>query len=142
MTSSSIAEETSRGGHSLDEDVRRALSSFPFIELGVLFGSQATHRASAGSDVDVAVLGASPLGVDERIAIAAAIAEATGRPVDLVDLAAVPEPLLGQIVLHGRRLVGSESAWARLIVRHLFDEADFIPYQRRILSERLAAWIR
>ena len=45
------------------------------------------------------------------------------------------EPLLGE-VLKGRRLLGSDTSYARLITRHLLDAADFLPYRERILSER------
>ena len=67
-------------------------------------------------------------------------AERTGRPVDLIDLKVVAEPLLGQIVRHGRRLLGSDSAYGQLISRHLFEQADFMPYRSRVLAERWAAW--
>jgi hypothetical protein len=69
------------------------------------------------------------------------IAEATGRPVDLVDLGTAGEPLVGAILAGGRRLVGSDEAYARVLVRHLFDQADFLPYRERILAERRKAWI-
>ena len=52
----------------------------------------------------------------------------------------VAEPLLGQIVRHGRRLLGSDSAYGQLISRHLFEQADFMPYRARVLAERRAAW--
>jgi len=73
--------------------------------------------------------------------IIAALAESTGRPIDLIDLKAVAEPLLGQIVRHGRRLMGSDGAYGRLISQHLFEQADFMPYRNRVLAERRAAWI-
>ncbi len=125
----------------IDARLREALARFPAIHLALIFGSFATGRAGAASDVDVAVMADTPLSVEDRLALIAAIADYTGRAVDLVDLATVTEPLLGQIIRHGRRIVGSSSAHARLITRHLLDEADFMPYRRRILSERRAAWI-
>ena len=45
------------------------------------------------------------------------LAEALGRPVDLIDLRSVGEPLLGQILAHGVRLRGSASAQAALVNR-------------------------
>lgn len=51
------------------------------------------------------------------------------------------EPLLGQILTHGRRVVGSDAERAELIRRHLFDVADFLPYVERMLHERRRAWI-
>lgn len=75
------------------------------------------------------------------MALTQALAEQTGRPVDLVDLAAVTEPLLGQVVQHGRRLLGSDTQFAQLISRHLIEQADFMPYRNRVLAERRMAWI-
>ena len=70
-----------------------------------------------------------------------ALAAACGRPVDLIDLKAVGEPLLGQILAHGQRLFGSDEDHAALVRRHVFDTEDFLPYARRMLRERRRAWI-
>jgi hypothetical protein len=86
-------------------------------------------------------LACRPLTVAERIALVEALAARTGRPIDLVDLRTTSEPLLGQILRHGRRLVGTDSAYAELLSRHLFEQADFLPYRTRVLTERRAAWI-
>ena len=66
---------------------------------------------------------------------------ATGRPIDLVDVHFAPEPLLGQVLKHGRRILGSDTAYAQLLYRHLIEQVDFVPLQNRILSERRMAWI-
>jgi uncharacterized membrane protein len=47
---------------------------------------------------------------------------------------------LGEILRHGVRIVGSKSKYADLIRKHLFDNADFMPYRSRILLERRRAW--
>ena len=117
------------------------LSAFPQIELAVLFGSVARGRERPESDVDVAVAARRALTTAEKIALVEAMAERTGRPIDLVDLRTVAEPLLGQILRHGRRLLGTDSAYGELISRHLFEQADFMPYRARVLAERRAAWI-
>ncbi|MBE0437516.1 MAG: hypothetical protein IBX56_17145 [Methylomicrobium sp.] len=56
------------------------------------------------------------LSASEKIAIIQALAEAIGRPIDLVDLATVSEPLLGQIVRNGWCILGN------LISRHLIEQ--------------------
>ncbi len=124
-----------------NERIRSVLQRHGGIRLAILFGSLATGRATARSDVDLAVLAEGPLDAESRIALIDALALATGRPVDLVDLRVVGEPLLGQVLEHGVRLLGSDHDYAELIKRHLFDEADFMPYRRRILAERRQAWI-
>lgn len=121
--------------------VRQVLSQFPFITLAVVFGSMASGQAHADSDLDLAVAAQRPLTPAEKLAITGALAELTGRPIDLIDLANAPEPVLGQVVRHGKRLLGSADQFAELINRHLVAQADFVPYMNRILAERRMAWI-
>ena len=52
------------------------------------------------------------------------------RPVDLIDLHEVGEPLLGQIIAHGKRVLGSDASYGNLISRHLYAESDSMPYRR------------
>lgn len=117
------------------------LAQFPQITFAVLFGSLATGKERPDSDLDIAVGAKTPLTSVERIALIQALAEKIGRPVDLIDLTSVGEPLLGQIVQHGQRIFGSDTLFAHLIHRHLMEQADFVPYQNRILLERRMAWI-
>jgi len=117
------------------------LSTQRDIRLAVVFGSLATHRATAASDLDIAIAACGPLAAARRRQLIADLGRLSGRPVDLVDLAVVGEPLLGQILKTGKRLIGERSEWARLISRHVFDEADFMPYRNRILDHRRRLWI-
>lgn len=125
----------------IGDQVLDVLTNFPAIELAVLFGSVAQGRQRPDSDIDIAVDAGRALTVADKVALIEALAERTGRPIDLIDLKTVSEPLLGQIVRHGSRLRGSDSAHGQLISRHLFEQADFMPYRSRILAERRAAWI-
>jgi len=125
----------------IDKDVRAVLGRHPEIHLALLFGSMATGRVSRDSDVDLAVAARHPLTVKSKMALMSELAEATGRAGDLIDLHSVGTLLLGQIVKGGRRILGTDERYAELIKRYLFEEADFMPYYRRILSERRAAWI-
>ncbi len=125
----------------IDEQLRKVFIGFLQIKLAILFGSVASGAATAQSDLDLAVIAALPLEVAEKIQIIEALAMATGRPIDLVDVHAAPEPLLGQVLKHGRRIIGSDQAYAQLLYRHLIEQADFVPLQNRIFSERRMAWI-
>lgn len=125
----------------IDAQLREVLEHFPGVSLAVLFGSIAAGRPRTDSDLDIAVAADHPLTVAEIIAMTQALADKTGRPIDLIDLATVTEPLLGQIVQHGRRLLGSDTLFGNLITRHLFEQADFMPYRNRVLAERRMAWI-
>ena len=126
---------------SIDALLRDVLARFPALVLALVFGSVAQGRQRYESDLDIAVAANQPLTAIERMDIITALAEQTGRPVDLIDLKTVAEPLLGQIVRHGRRLLGSDGAYGQLISQHLFEQADFMPYRNRLLAERRAAWI-
>src|ERR1035437_3004023 len=125
----------------IDARLRDVLAGFPTLVLALLFGSVAQGRQRADSDLDIAVAAKRALTVTEKMTLIEALAECTGRPIDLIDLKVVAELLLGQIVRHGRRLLGSDTAYGQLISRHLFEQADFMPYRTRLLAERRAAWI-
>ena len=125
----------------IDAALQAVLTRFPALLLALVFGSAAQGKQRTDSDLDIAVAARQALTADEKMDIIAALAERTRRPVDLIDLKVVAEPLLGQIVRHGRRLLGSDGAYGQLISQHLFLQADFMPYRNRILAERRAAWI-
>lgn len=124
-----------------EQQVRTALQPYD-LQMVVVFGSIARGDAGPDSDLDVAVLAGHVLTVDQRIDITRALAAAFERPVDLIDLYHVGEPLLGRIASEGRLIVGSTDHWGRLIYRHLVNQADFVPLQNRILKTRRDAWIK
>ena len=121
--------------------IRDTLSKIPAIRLAIVFGSVADNRETANSDIDLAVLMDASIDANQNIQIIEALASATGRAIDLIDLRTVGQPLLGQIVTNGERIVGNDTRYARLITKNLFDQADFLPYRNRILDERRHAWI-
>jgi predicted nucleotidyltransferase len=125
----------------LKQTIAEALGIQPDIVLAILFGSVAAGNERAESDIDVAVDVGRTLTTPEKMTLISRLAEATGRPTDLVDLHIVGEPLLGQILRHGKRILGSDTRYANLVRKHLFDKADFLPYRERILLERRQAWI-
>lgn len=111
------------------------------VRLLMVFGSCAKGTARPDSDLDMAVDAGQSLNPLMYMSLVGALAEITGRPVDLVDLRTVGEPLLGQILQHGQRIDGSDEVQAQYLTRHLIDMADFVPLQQRILQERRTAWI-
>jgi predicted nucleotidyltransferase len=125
----------------LKNRIQQVLAQYGGVRMAILFGSLAGARATPQSDLDLAVLMGTRLPTETKMALISELSQAIGRPVDLVDLRVAGEPLLGQILKHGVRLFGSDSDYAELLKRHLFEEADFMPYRRRILAERRQAWI-
>ena len=122
--------------------IRKVLAAHPEIQLALVFGSVASGGAGPDSDLDVAIAhGRQPLAPETKRRLIEELASATGRPVDLVDLATAGEPLLGQIIQHGYRLLGSDGDYAELVIRHLDLKTDFLPYRQRLLAERRRAWI-
>jgi uncharacterized protein len=110
------------------------------IRMAVLFGSAARGTLTAESDIDVAVLADSPLNNAEKRYLIEELALITGRAVDLIDLATVGQPLLGQILKDAKRLKGTDSQFAQLMTRNALEQADFMPYVTRLLKTRRAAW--
>lgn len=125
----------------LNNRIRQILSRQGDIRLAILFGSLAAGDATPQSDLDLAVQMGIPLSTETKMTLIGELSQAIGRPVDLIDLRVAGEPLLGQILKHGVRLFGNDTDYAELLKRHLFEEADFMPYRRRILADRRQAWI-
>jgi predicted nucleotidyltransferase len=121
--------------------IRQALDSTFGLRLAIIFGSCATGQAKPESDLDIALAFDQAMSVQQHIALIEALTLATGRPIDLIDLRTVGEPLLGQSMQYGVRILGSDVLHAQYMTRHVMEAADFMPYQARILQERRQAWI-
>lgn len=124
-----------------DDRIRQALSSYPDLKLVVLFGSLARGSETPDSDLDVAVQSDGPLSVEQKMEMTSALALAFNRPVDLIDLHSVGQPLLSEIMAEGKRIQGSNEDWAKLVFRNIMDNEDFVPLQKRLLRERRKAWL-
>ena len=118
------------------------LSGHPSVEMAFLFGSLAAGHGRRESDLDLVVATANPLTPQTKIELIEDLAVAIGRPVDLIDLAQAHGPLLQQVVTRGRMvLCKNRTLYAELLRRLAYDEADVMPYYRRMLSERRQAWL-
>jgi len=122
--------------------IKNYLDQQPDLRLAIVYGSMAAGRVRSDSDLDIALAAKEPLTADRRMALISGLAGLTGRSIDLVDLNTVGEPLLGQILAGGRRILGENQDYARLLTRHLFDQADFLPLRQRMLRERRQAWLQ
>ena len=125
----------------IEQRLRDIFSDFPEIKLVILFGSVADGSENPDSDIDLALLGNTPLPPTLRIDLTERIATKLGRPVDIIDVYDAPEPIHGE-ALKGRRIVGDNTTFAQLLTRHLFNAADFLPLRQRILKERRTRWIQ
>ena len=121
--------------------IQTTLNQIPAIKLAIIFGSVADNRETASSYIDLAVLTDAHMYANQKTRIIAALSTATGRAIDLIDLRTAGQPLLGQIITRGARIMGGDADYAQLISKNLFEQADFLPYRNRILDERREAWI-
>jgi len=121
--------------------LQHALLKVADIKLALLFGSVANGKATPQSDLDLAILKSQPLSNTDKKQLIETLAILTGRPIDLIDLRQAGEPILGQILKHGIVLIDNKNALAELASKHVFNQADFVPYQQRIYSTRHARLI-
>lgn len=136
-----MPDNNSRDITAIQRKIEEVLARHPSVALAVLFGSTATGAARLDSDLDLAVSAATPLNMQTRIDLLGDLALAFGRPVDLVDLDRIHSPLLHQILTKGRLVLCKDrTRYAELLLRMLYEQADFMPYYRRILAHRRKAW--
>ena len=123
-------------------NLSRLLRAYDGIEAAWLFGSVADDEADWESDLDVAVLGPDPLDTETKTRLIDRLAQATGRPVDLIDLQSARGPIVGRILREGIQVFCDDTTLhAEILTRWWIDQADWMPYRRRILKERRERWI-
>jgi uncharacterized protein len=133
---------TSGGAATVQATIEQVLACHPSIVIAILFGSLATGRSRNDSDLDLAVASTNALNSQARFQLIEELAVRLGRPVDLIDLRQTHGALLQQILTKGRLIVCTDrTRYAELLLRMVYEEADVMPYYRRILAERRQAWI-
>ncbi|MEO8846506.1 MAG: nucleotidyltransferase domain-containing protein [Kofleriaceae bacterium] len=110
----------------LIENLTTVLRVGPPLRLAVLFGSRATGRARAASDVDLAILpcdGALALG--EELDLAARLSLRVGHEVDLVRIDRASTTLAWQIARDGVLLLAEPATeWVRFRANAASEHAD------------------
>ncbi len=112
------------------------------ISLAIVFGSIAKGTQGNNSDLDIALLLTSPLNSHKKLALLGTLSDMLGRPVDLIDLQTVGEPLLIQILQYGKCVKGSRSDLAAIALKNVYANEDFLPYIKRSLKARRERWIK
>lgn len=121
----------------LNATVLRALAPFGHLSLAIVYGSAAAGRLRPDSDLDLAVLSTQALDLDASIALVTAVERATGRTVDLCDLATAHGTILAEIVQRGvKLLVRDPVALEAIQQRFIYEQTDFMPAYRRALALR------
>ncbi len=95
------------------------------------------------SDVDIAVASRERLSVETRGRLAVALSCALDREVDLIDLQAVSGLILEQALCTGKIVKNADhDLYAGLLKRLWYNQADMMPYCRRILEHRSRRWLQ
>lgn len=118
------------------------LDAQPDLVLGIVFGSVNRGTERWASDLDVGVMAEAPLSAKRKKDLIEALALRFGRPVDLVDLQTARGVLLHEILRTGTLVYAPDRThYAELMKRHVFDQADFMPYYKRLLADRRRRWL-
>lgn len=108
-----------------------ALASHPDIRAAYLFGSQVSGDARTDSDIDVGLLFRSPQPFATTAAVEAALTRATGRKVDVVDVARAG-PFLALEIVRGERIFTRDSTDTDRFELYVLRRAgDLLPFERQ-----------
>lgn len=116
--------------------VGAVLKSLPDCQAIYRFGSWGTSEQRPDSDIDLAILPASPLDPVRRWQLAQSLASLAGRDVDLVDLLCASTVMRMQVLATGDRLFCADD-----YAVEMFEDVTFSSYARlneecgEILSE-------
>jgi uncharacterized protein len=128
--------------HNIQTIITGILDQFPEVVIGILFGSASKNELTFESDVDLAVAGHKPLEAAVKKDLHEALAVELMRPVDLIDLQKTNGLLLYQAMTKGNLFYCKDRyLYGELIKKMLFNQADMMPYHKRILKERRERWI-
>ena len=120
----------------LIQKITEFLSLQTDLELAWIYGSYASGRQTAQSDIDIAVAGKTPLTPDRRIHLSEQLSQVTHKEIDLVDLQAAHGIIFSQVLTLGKLVVNRNSAlYAQLIKRMWFDRADYWPQRSQLFSQ-------
>ena len=88
------------------DTVRQVLdSALPQAQAAWVFGSAASGRLRAGSDVDIAVMQEQRMGTEQHLALTEQLSSALQRDVDLIDFSRSTSVMHQQILTTGQRIL-------------------------------------
>jgi predicted nucleotidyltransferase len=119
----------------------KLLSEHGSLEMVLLIGSYGTERMRPDSDVDLAVSIGRPMSPEERIHLTQKLAEATHRPIDLIDLETAHGLILKQALRMGKPLTLSRPAtFERLLKRMIYEQEDLNPQIQHAKKSRVESF--
>jgi len=121
---------------------KEILLAEPGLKLAILYGSAATGKMRADSDVDIALLFDHPLNVEQKMMLISRLEKELHRTVDLVDLFALSGTILKQVLCKGQVLIQTKTGELSGLVRKMiYNQTDIMPYVSRTLIERQRRFI-
>jgi predicted nucleotidyltransferase len=124
------------------EPIKGILQGVPGLQVAILYGSAASGKMRADSDVDIALLFGAPMDAGRKMELISQLGSTLQRDVDLIDLFALNGTILKQVLRNGRVLIQTEpGALAKLAQRMIYNQADMMPYVSRTLIERQRRFI-
>ena len=122
--------------------VKKVLSAELGLKLAILYGSAATGKMRADSDVDIALLFDCPLNAEQKMRLISHLERELLRDVDLVDLSALSGTILKQVLRKGQVLIQTKPGeLAELVRKMIYNQTDMMPYVSRTLIERQRRFI-
>lgn len=119
------------------------LRAEPGLQLAMLYGSGATGKMRAESDVDIALLFEHPLNAETKMKLISRLEQEFRRNVDLIDLYSLSGTILKQILRKGRVLIQAKpGVLAELTRKMIYNQTDMMPYVSRTLLERQRRFIQ
>jgi uncharacterized protein len=80
-------------------------AALPQAQAAWVFGSAASGRLHAGSDIDIAVMQEQRIGTDQHLALTEQLSSALQRDVDLIDFSRSTSVMHQQILTTGQRIL-------------------------------------
>lgn len=126
----------------IPQRIRETLHAEPGLRLAILYGSAATGKMRADSDVDIALLFDHPLNAEQKMSLISRLEGRLQRDVDLTDLFDLSGTILKQVLRKGRVLIQTKTGvLAELIRKMIYNQTDMMPYVSRTLIERQQRFI-
>lgn len=117
------------------------LQKWPSISLAWIFGSTASGRRRADSDIDLAVCADRKLTADELIQITSELSMDIGAEIDIVDLRCAHGAILDEILLRGILLfVKDPEHYSQLLKRFWYEKEDDNRFREKTMKARMARW--
>lgn len=113
------------------------------IELAILFGSYAKGTENSQSDVDLGIrlVSCEAMSAKEKMNYFFDLEKLLKTNVDLIDLKTVGQPLLSEIIKHGKLLKGNKTQYAELAIKNINTTQDFMPAIDSMMATRRMRWL-